>query len=58
MLRIFSFWLLVMHLETFSYNDFLHCCMIRYISLKYSKMETTLKKSPKWEQKHVKQCLK
>lgn len=44
MLCIFSFWSLVMHLETFLYNDFIHCCMIRYISLKYSKMETTLKK--------------
>lgn len=41
MLSIFSFWSLVMHLETFLYNDFIHCCMIRYISLKYSKMETT-----------------
>lgn len=35
------------------------CSVIRYVSLKYSKMETTLKKlSPKWEEKHVKECLK
>lgn len=47
MLSIFLFWLLVMHLETLLYNDFIHCFIIRYISLKYSKMETTLQKITK-----------
>lgn len=31
------------------YNDLIHCFMIRYISLKYSKVETTLKKITKME---------
>lgn len=45
---IFSLWFLVMHLATFLFNNFIHFCM------KYSNMETNLKKSPKQEEKQAK----